>query len=304
MELALERKTPKGCQLQIAGAQRLSDSDLKVLLGWFFSKAKNTQRAYSKVLAEFFDLFPGVALRSVEPIHILRLLGEMKGREAGAPTLNQAIDALSSLFKYAIKSGALDKNPCLLIEREKVEDKTAHRIQTIEETRRMIEIEPVLRNQVLIRLIFELGLRRAEVAGLKFSDFYEADGDWFAVVKGKGSKTRSVLMSRELRALVESLSKNPDGSLAEGQAPVFRSRRKPYRALSGSDIYQVYLKASGRTGGKRSPHEGRHGHATHALASGADLREIQATLGHASISTTTKYAHVRPKQSSSRFVRV
>ena len=118
---------------------------------------------------------------------------------------------------------------------------------------------------------------------------YESGGDWFAVVKGKGSKTRSVLMSRELRALVESLSENPDESLAEGQTPVFRSRRKPYRALSGFDIYQVYKKASGRIGRRRSPHEGRHGH---------------ATLGHASISTTTKYAHVRPKQSSSRFVKV
>jgi integrase len=89
-----------------------------------------------------------------------------------------------------------------------------------------------LGNQVLIRLIFELGLWRAEVAGLKFSDFYESDGDWFAVVKGKEAKTRSVLMSGELRALVVSLEKIPDGSHASGArgsfarsgSPIARSR--------------------------------------------------------------------------------
>ena len=86
--------------------------------------------------------------------------------------------------------------------------------------------------------------------------------------------------------------------------PVFRSRKGGH--LDRSQVLRIVQAAARRAGIDLavSPHWLRHAHASHALDRGAPISLVQATLGHASVSTTSKYLHARPGDSSSRYLAV
>jgi integrase/recombinase XerD len=82
------------------------------------------------------------------------------------------------------------------------------------------------------------------------------------------------------------------------------SSRKGGEPLTDSGIWRIVKAAAQRAGIEVpvSPHWLRHAHASHALDRGAPIHLVQATLGHASITTTGRYLHARPKESSSKFL--
>ncbi len=281
----------------------LSSHEMKLVASWLFSRPTNTQRSYKSELTKFFSMFEGLSLKQIETFHIIKFLNWLKGQGLKEVSINHSRDALSSMFNYFIKTNYLTINPVDPIERKKTPDQTPHRIQSFEETLLMIKKEPLFRNQVMIRLIFETGVRRDELVKINFSHISKYSNQYYLTVTGKGSKTRTILISKSLFQQIEKLNQNADKSLVGKNEAVFRSLRPPFKRISGTDVYRVIVAASLRAGKKRTPHEGRHGHATLALQKGADLREIQFTLGHSSIATTTKYTHVRPQQSTSRFIK-
>ena len=87
------------------------------------------------------------------------------------------------------------------------------------------------------------------------------------------------------------------------------SRKKSGRdsaRLGEEQVWRIVRKAARRAGIELnvSPHWLRHAHGSHALDRGAPIHLVQATLGHASVATTGKYLHARPKESSSRFLAI
>ena len=286
----------------LQGSMSFSPNEIKLIGMWLYSRPENTQRSNKNELAKFFSMFPDLSLEQIETFHVIQFLNAIKTDGLNDTSINHARDTLSSLFNFLVKSHYIEKNPVTPVQRKKTADQTAHKIQTFEETKKMIAMEPLRRNQVLIRLIFETGMRAGEVCKLEFRHIYKQGRHWYVVATGKGTKTRSVMISETLRGQFLELIENQDGSSCFDSDPIFRSLRRPYKRLTGTDIYRIIVAASTRAGRKRTPHEGRHGHATTALERGADLREIQMTLGHESIVTTTKYTHVRPSQSTSRLI--
>jgi integrase/recombinase XerD len=118
-------------------------------------------------------------------------------------------------------------------------------------------------------------------------------------VHGKGGKTRAVVLQRGV--WVELLDLRGD---APENAPVFYSRKGGH--LSAFHVNRI-VKAEAKRAGLRqniSPHFLRHSHATHTLENGAPIHLVSATLGHASISTTGRYLHARPSDSSARFLKL
>ncbi len=90
---------------------------------------------------------------------------------------------------------------------------------------------------------------------------------------------------------------------ADSDAPVFRSREGG-GALDPSQVHRIVKIAAKRAGllDAVSAHWLRHAHVSHALDRGAPVRLVQATVGHASLATTSRYAHARPSDSSSRYL--
>ena len=160
---------------------------------------------------------------------------------------------------------------------------------------------PPGRDRVLLRTLYTTGARVSEIIGLRWRDVQLRDrGRGQVKLYGKGGKTRVVVIehARTFRML-EGLRGD-----AGDDDPVFTSRKGG--TLTTRQVERIVRKAARRAeiAGNVSPHWCRHAHASHALDNGIPVSEVQATLGHASLATTSKYAHARPGHSSGRGLKV
>jgi len=155
--------------------------------------------------------------------------------------------------------------------------------------------EPLaLRNLALIELLYGSGLRASEVISLPRGAVRE--GQPFLILSGKGSKERMVPISSRAAEAVKAWLANVPGS-----SPwLFASGRKHLSRVRLFQIVREMAADSGISPERISPHVLRHAFATHLLSGGADLRVLQALLGHADIATTQIYTHV----DASRLVRL
>jgi integrase/recombinase XerD len=161
----------------------------------------------------------------------------------------------------------------------------------------MLSLEPNERNRALLTLLYASGIRVHELCGLRWRDFDPTSDSGQVTVFGKGAKTRSIRLPVSVWKLVTGLRRG-----REVGDPVFVSRKKG--PLSDAQVWRI-VRAAGKRAGIQlnvSPHWMRHAHASHALDRGAPIHLVQATLGHASVSTTGRYLHARPNDSSGRFL--
>ncbi|OYW13995.1 MAG: hypothetical protein B7X02_01010 [Rhodospirillales bacterium 12-54-5] len=148
-----------------------------------------------------------------------------------------------------------------------------------------------LRDHAVALLLYGCGLRISEALGLTVGDIDAAQGSLRIV--GKGNKTRIIpLLSIVRRAIDAYLAESPWHGNAYGNAPVFVGERG--KKLQAAVFARMLIAMRRQMGLPESltPHALRHAFATHLLSNGAELREIQELLGHASLSTTQRYTHV------------
>src|SRR5262249_8183634 len=150
------------------------------------------------------------------------------------------------------------------------------------------------RDRALVELLYGAGLRVSELSQLDVGDFDPRTGD--VRVLGKGGVARVVQLPAAARgALAAYLASRAAGSAPT--LPLFtslRARGGAWPRLGVRDVRRVLRGRALEAGieGRVHPHRLRHSYATHLLDMGADLREIQELLGHASLATTEKYTAV------------
>lgn len=149
-----------------------------------------------------------------------------------------------------------------------------------------------VRDRAMIEALYASGLRVSELCGLKLSDANLSLG--YLRVTGKGSKTRMVPLGQKAQQAIREYLECP-------RAQLLRTRPSPYLFVTGRggpltrQAFWKRLRFYARRAGIHvplSPHVMRHSFATHLLEGGADLRSVQAMLGHADIATTEIYTHV------------
>lgn len=149
------------------------------------------------------------------------------------------------------------------------------------------------RNRAMIEMLYSCGLRVSELCGLRKSDLYKKE--MFIRVTGKGGKQRLVPISpraiAELEAYYEDRNRIEIKPGYEDYIFISERLKKP---LSRITVFRIIKELAENAGIKKcvSPHTFRHSFATHLLEGGANLRVIQAMLGHESISTTEIYTHI------------
>jgi len=154
-----------------------------------------------------------------------------------------------------------------------------------------------LRDKAILEMLFSTGLRVSELANLNI-DQVNMKRDEFTV-RGKGDKVRVVFVSEEARMwLKKYLDKRTDTYpyifISNDKAMKGRKMIGPLTPRSIERIVARYAKEAGIT--KRiTPHVLRHTYATTLLRNGADIRSVQAMLGHSSITTTQVYTHITDK---------
>jgi len=261
----------------------------------------HTCRCYQRDLEEFEDFLKssGMVLspagesemNRVDRWAIRKYLSFLH-RKNKKSSIARKLSTLRSFFKYLVREQLTTSNPAKSVSTPKVE-KPLPTTLTVDEAFRLMEI-PVgskgLRDRAILELLYSSGIRVGELVGLNLN---QLDLDLGIVkVMGKGRKERIVPVgSKAVEALKAYLEKR--GVLSREEPLFVNSRGGRLTARSVGRLIKKYTKRSGIFR-KISPHTLRHSFATHLLDAGADIREIQEMLGHASLSTTQRYIHLSP----------
>ncbi|MBR1668553.1 MAG: tyrosine recombinase XerD [Bacteroidaceae bacterium] len=212
-------------------------------------------------------------------------------------SLSRILSGVRSFYHFLVLSDVLETNPTELLEFPK---KPQH-LPDVLSVDEIDAIESVIdlsqpegqRNKAIIETLFSCGLRVSELIGLKISNLFL--DDQFIKVEGKGSKQRLVPISE--KAIHELhlyfLDRNLLPIPPEYQDYVFVSHRRK-KPLTRVMVFLMIKDLVAKAGIKKtvSPHTFRHSFATSLLEGGANLRAIQAMLGHESIATTQIYTHI------------
>lgn len=202
--------------------------------------------------------------------------------------------AFRQLFAFLVEEGLVPENPTLLVEAPKVGRRLPRALTTAQVDQILAAPDlgdPLgLRDAAMIELMYSAGLRVSECVGLPLAAL-GASG--LLRVRGKGRKERVIPLGERaaalLRRYLSEVRAGQDPKLA--QKALFLSRLG--RAMTRQNFWERLRDYALRAGVPEvHPHELRHAFATHLLEGGADLRAVQALLGHADIGTTQIYTHV------------
>ena len=213
------------------------------------------------------------------------------------------LSGVKSFFHFLIVIDELEADPSELLEGPKIGMKLPEvlTIDEIDQLIRNIDWDVMMsdlsqaegqRNRAILETLYSCGLRVSELCGLKLSDLYLDEG--FIRVEGKGSKQRLVPISdRAIKEINYWLIDRKRWRYRKGfQNHVFLARWG--NAISRIMVFRIIKNLAEAIGLQKniSPHTFRHSFATHLLEGGANLRAIQAMLGHESIATTEIYTHI------------
>ncbi|HEX6738537.1 MAG TPA: tyrosine recombinase, partial [Vicinamibacteria bacterium] len=149
-----------------------------------------------------------------------------------------------------------------------------------------------VRDRAILEVLYATGLRVSELIGLRAADVDLQVG--LVTAFGKGRKERLVPLGRQAQRWVQRYLQEARGELVRGRAAATLFVNQGGGALTRSGLWGIVRRHAVAAGVARglTPHVLRHSFATHLLERGADLRALQAMLGHADISTTQIYTHV------------
>jgi len=205
-------------------------------------------------------------------------------------SIARKVSTLRSFYKYLVRERLVPSNPAKAVSTPKVE-KLLPTALTVDEAFRLMEApaeKKGLRDRAILELLYSSGVRVGELVGINVNQLDQDLG--IVKVMGKGRKERIVPVGlKAIEALKAYLQER--GDMGEEEPLFVNSRGGRLTARSVGRLVKKYTKRSGIFR-KVSPHSLRHTFATHLLDAGADIREIQEMLGHASLSTTQRYTHL------------
>ena len=258
----------------------------------------NTVDAYLSDVNKLVDFLGGDDKALEATLEDLRLfLASLADVGINARSQARIISSLRSFYAFMKLDGFIESDPAVLLRSPKIGMRLPD-VLTLQEIDDIINAVDLSkregqRNRAILEVLYSCGLRVSEVCGLRLSDLYLDEG--FIRVTGKGDKQRLVPISdravAELEAYFVDRNMIPIKKGYEDFVFISERLKKP---LSRIMVFHFIKELVGLVGIKKnvSPHTFRHSFATHLLEGGANLRVIQAMLGHESISTTEIYTHI------------
>lgn len=250
---------------------------------------------------------PGASLLCATPHDVERYLDDLAQAGFAAATSARRLSALKQFYAFALEEGLVDADPAHKLVGPR-RPRAAPRVLTEAEVDALFAVAqeghdgPALRRRCLLEVLYAGGLRVSELVSLPASA--AAPHDRALVIRGKGGKERLVPLTPPALAALAAYAPHR-AAFAPPKGKNLPRRRRALTFLFPADSRAGHLTreafardlkalavAAGLDRAKVSPHALRHAFATHLLHRGADLRVIQALLGHADLSTTQIYAHV------------
>jgi integrase/recombinase XerD len=260
--------------------------------------AENTVLAYDRDLRRFLTWLAGRRIEGLSISDLSSYPAWLTAQQLAPSSISRHVVSLKVFFRYLQLEGVLTENQAELLGTQKL----WQRVPTVLSPD---EIEELLkapkppqpwprRDRAMLELLYATGCRVSELSMLKVRDLHLEER--YVLCHGKGDKQRVVPLGKKAVAAVEIYLQHERPKLAARRSTpseflLLSPRGARLRRERIWELLKVYAKQSGCSN-ELSPHSLRHSFATHLLAGGADLRQVQEMLGHASIATTQIYTHV------------
>lgn len=257
---------------------------------------QNDLEAFAKYLQKQYEIKD---IQYIRPLHIRSWFSEMIAEEGIQPaSIKRKKSSLQSLFKFLIQEGHIKNNPAAVVPTPKLPKRLPKTIEP-EAIEKIIALDDYIDNddswqskneKLIIKLLFETGIRRAEICSIQEKDVHISRKT--LLIFGKGGKERTVPLHSTTLQLIE--------YYIQEKKKLFdlQNNSSLFITPTGKDIYEQYVyrlvkrfldKVSSAQ--KKSPHVLRHTFATALLNNGADISAIKDLLGHASLAATQVYTH-------------
>jgi integrase/recombinase XerD len=264
--------------------------------------SENTVAAYRRDLLRFNEWLAGREIPKLNIQDLADYAGWLHTKHLAPASLARHLVSLKIFFRYLQLEGVLRENLAELLGSQKLWQRVP-KVLSLQQVARLFEAplrgEPGWRrDRALLEMLYATGCRASEISNLRLRDAHLDEG--YCLCRGKGDKERLVPLNARAVEAVRLYMEHERGHLAAQRAILpewlFLSYRG--RRLRRERIWELLKRYARRVGAppEVSPHTLRHSFATHMLAGGADLRQVQEMLGHASIATTQLYTHVDPTQ--------
>ncbi len=272
-----------------------------------------TRRNYGHGIREFFRWMERISpwdgdLNSISTRIARRYVIETQ-KELSRRTLHNRISALRTFYKWAIRCEEAESNPFTGVVLPKLK-KTLPKFLTEAQMKRLLDAplsgianqegtpEPkalfeAWRDRLILELLYGAGLRISELCSLTYGQVDRKNG--IARIKGKGGKERLCPIGPIGMEVLQQYTHTFTRKDGYGDPVVVSWNHQPVSARKVQLMLKRYLALAGLPA-DITPHKLRHSYATHLLDNGAELRAVQALLGHASLSTTQVYTHVSIKR--------
>ncbi len=261
--------------------------------------APRTVKAYASDLSRLVQHAEGEGTTDVAELTtsvVASFLVALGKRGVTARTAARYLSSVRGFCRFLVRERAVPSDVCALINRPKV-SRRLPKILSAEDVLRLLDAPPAgtrrgRRDRAMLHLMYAAGLRVSELCHLELADVDRRRG----VVRafGKGSKRRLVPVGEQALVTLEAyLVDRAQHRHAASSAVLFLSPRgKPLSRQAFFKAVRSYARAAGIRQ-PVSPHKLRHSFATHLLEGGADLRSVQAMLGHSDIYTHVVGDHMR-----------
>jgi integrase/recombinase XerD len=260
--------------------------------------AENSVAAYRRDISRLYKWLAGRNIATLAIRDLSDYAAWLHRQNLAPSSVARHVVSLKLFCRYLQLEGILRENAAELLGSQKLWERVPH-VLTSDQVDRLLDAPKRFdklwrRDRAMLELLYATGCRASEISNLQMRDLHLDEG--YCKARGKGDKERIVpLGQRAIAAVREYLEHERTAIATRCNRPpdwVLVSRRG--HRLRRERIWELFKQYAMRAGvpAEMSPHTLRHSFATHMLAGGADLRQVQELLGHASIATTQIYTHV------------